>query len=119
MPKGLTPTPRPGKKGRKPKDKKPSRIRRDCAASPQPQPTHCKNRHANRLEDRALLVLGPAANAAPDGRENAGKAGQAAEDAVEKAHARIRWCTATLDGLHRRAAAAANAVESQPPPHPA
>src|SRR5262249_18446263 len=68
-------------------------------------------RNANRLKHRALLVLGPAANATPDGRENAGKAGQAAKDPVQKANTCIRCCTATLDGLHRWSGEAVNAVE--------
>src|SRR5262249_29179983 len=53
----------------------------------------------------------PAANAAPDGGENAGKAGQAAKDPVQKANACIRRCTATLDGLHHWPGEAVNAVE--------
>jgi len=46
-------------------------------------------RDSNRLEDGPLLVLGPTTNAAPDGRENAGKTGQAAKNPVQKADACI------------------------------
>src|SRR5262249_21108759 len=66
-----------------------------------------------RLEDRALLVLGPTAKAAPDGRENARKTGEAAENAVQKAHAGIRRDAASLDGLHRRSGEAIRAVKHE------
>jgi len=49
--------------------------------------------------------------AAPDGRENARKAGETAKNAVQKAHACIRRGTASLDGLHRRSGEAIRAVE--------
>src|SRR5262249_28266381 len=92
-------------------DEEPSRVRRYCAAYSQPQAAHGEYRNANRLKHRALLVLGPTTNAAPDGGENAGKAGQPAEDPVQKANTCIRRCTATLDGLHRRSRDAVNAVD--------
>src|SRR5262247_1248868 len=82
-----------------------------CAVDPQPQTSHGEYRDSNRLEDRALLVLGPTAKAAPDGRENARKTGEAAENAVQKAHAGIRRDAASLDGLHRRSGEAIRAVE--------
>src|SRR5262249_1248442 len=94
-----------------PEDEEPTRARRYAAAYPQPHPTHCENRDANRLEDCALLVFRPAADAAPDSGENAGKASQSAKDPVQKAYACIRRCTATLDGLHRRSDEAVNAVK--------
>src|SRR5215831_2656342 len=107
----LQPDPRPGQQCRKAEEEEPSRVRRYCAAYSQPQAAHGEYRDANRLEDCALLVLGPAANTAPDGGENAGKAGQAARDPIQKAYAGIRCCTATLDGLHRRSGEAVNAVK--------
>src|SRR5215831_11841084 len=109
----LQPDPRPGQQCRKAEEEEPSRVRRYCAAYSQPQAAHGEYRDANRLEDCALLVLGPAANTAPDGGENAGKAGQAAQDPIQKAYAGIRCCTATLDGLHRRSGEAINAVEDK------
>src|SRR5215831_2478558 len=107
----LQPDPRPGQQCRKAEDEEPSRVRRYCAAYSQPQAAHGEYRDANRLKHRALLVLGPAANAAPDGGENAGEAGQAPEDSVQKADAGIGCRTATLDGVHRRSSEAVNAIE--------
>src|SRR5262249_7334400 len=83
------------------------------AVDPKPQTAHGEDRDPNRLEDGPLLVLGPTTKAAPDGRENAGEAGEAAENAVQKAHARVRRGTAALNGLHRRSGQAIGAVEHE------
>src|SRR5262249_58410939 len=109
----LQPDARRGQQCRKAEEEEPSRVRRYCAAYSQPHAAHGEYRDANRLEDRTLLVLRPPANAAPDSRENAGKAGQATEDPIQKAYASIRCCTATFDGLHRRAGEAVSAVEDK------
>src|SRR5438876_2030421 len=93
--------PRPRQQCRKADDKEPNGIRRYRAVDPQPQTAHGEDRDSNRLEDRPLLVLGPTTKAAPDGRENTGKAGEAAKNAVQKPHACISRGTASLDGLHR------------------
>src|SRR5215470_834182 len=105
--------PRPGQQCRKADDKEPNGVGRYRAVDPQPQTAHGEYRHSNWLEDRALLVLGPTTNTAPDGRENAGKTGEAAENAVEKAYACIGGGTAGLDGLHRRSGEAIGAVERE------
>ena len=55
--------------------------------------------------------LGQPRRPAPDGRENAGEAGEAAKNAVQKAHAGIRRGAASLDGLHPRSGEAISAVE--------
>src|SRR3989441_6719998 len=94
--------PRPRQQCRKADDKEPDGVGRYRAVDPQPQTAHGEYRHSNRLEDRPLLVLGPTTKTAPDGRENAGKTSEAAENPVQKAHACIRRGTASLDGLHRR-----------------
>src|SRR5262245_22812014 len=103
--------PRPGQQCRKANDKEPDGVGRYRAADSQPQTAHGEYRDSNRLEDRPLLVLGPTTNAAPDGRENAGEAGEAAENAVQKAHAGISRGTASLDRLYRRSDEAISAVE--------
>ena len=56
----------------------------EAAGAAQPQQAAGKDRDGDRLEDRALLVLGPAAQARPDGRQDAGKAGRAADDAAQR-----------------------------------
>src|SRR5262249_48040771 len=86
-------------------------VVRPGALAPKPQPAHGEYRAPDGLEDRPLLVLGPTTKAAPDGRENARKAGETAKNAVQKAHACIRRGTASLDGLHRRSGEAIRAVE--------
>src|SRR5262249_24185813 len=88
-------------------------VGRYRAVDPKPQTAHGKDRDSNRLEDGPLLVLGPTAQAAPDGRENAGETGEAAENAVQKAHACISRGTASLDGLHRGSGEAIGAVEHE------
>src|SRR5215510_786354 len=103
--------PGPGQQCRKTDAKEPDGVGRYRAVDPQPQTAHGEYRHSNRLEDGPLLVLGPTTKAAPDGRENAGKTGEAAENAVQKAHARVRRGTAALNGLHRRSGEAIRAVE--------
>src|SRR5262245_21572018 len=105
--------PGPGQQCRKSHDKEPNGVGRYRAVDPQPQTAHGEYRDSNRLEDRPLLVLGPTAKAAPDGRENARKTGEAAENAVQKAHASIRRDAASLDGLHRRSGEAIRAVEHE------
>src|SRR5262249_39534256 len=105
--------PRPDQQCRKADDKVPNGVDRYRTVDPQPQTAHGEDRDSNRLEDGPLLVLGPTPKAAPDGRENAGKAGEAAENAVQKAHARIRRCAATLNGLHRGPGQAISAVEHE------
>jgi hypothetical protein len=107
----LQPDPRPGQQCRKAEDEEPSRVRRYCAAYSQPQGAHCKNCDADGLKDGALLVLGPAANAAPHGRENAGETGEAAESSVEKTDPCIRSCAAAFYRRHRRPGEAVSAVE--------
>src|SRR5215470_9728596 len=103
--------PGPGQQCRKADDKEPNGVDRYRAVDPQPQTAHGEYRDSNRLEDRPLLVLGPTTNAAPDGRENAGKTGEASENAVQKAHACIRRGAASLDGLHRWSGEAISAIE--------
>src|SRR5215831_576446 len=109
----LQPGPRPGQQCRKAEDEEPGRVRRNGAARSQPQAAHREDRDANRLEDGALLVLGPAADAAPHGREDAGKAGQAAKNPVEKSNAGIRRGAAALDWLHRRSGEAVSAIDDK------
>src|SRR5260370_29446180 len=67
--------PRPRQQCRKAHAKEPNGVGRYRAVDPQPQTAHGEYRHPDRLEDRALLVLGPTTKTAPDGRENAGKTG--------------------------------------------
>src|SRR6516162_4757640 len=93
--------------------KEPDGVGRYRAADPQPQPAHGEYRDPDRLENRALLILGPTTKTAPDGRENAGEAGEAAENTIQKAHARIGGGTPGLDGLHRRSGEAIGAVEHE------
>src|SRR5437016_4321406 len=69
------------------------------------------------MEAGALLILGPAANAAPNGREDAGKTGQSAKNPIQKGYACIRRCSAALDGLHRRPCQAVSAVEHEHQAH--
>src|SRR5919204_284446 len=54
-----------------------------------------------------------AANAAPDGRENAGETSEAAENSVEKTDPCIRRRATALDRLHRRSGETVNAVEDE------
>src|SRR5262249_25807205 len=89
------------------------RCGRYRAVDPQPQTAHGEYRHSNGLEDRPLLILWPTTKAAPDGRENAGKTGEAAKNAVQKAHACIRGGAPSFDGLHRRSGEAISAVEHE------
>src|SRR5262245_66290842 len=90
--------PRPDQQCREADDEEPNGVGRYRAVDPKPQTAHGEDRDPNRLEDGPLLVLGPTTKAAPDGRENAGEAGEAAENAVQKAHARVRRGTAAQIG---------------------
>src|SRR5215472_14907400 len=109
----LQPGPRPGQQCRKAEGEEPGRVRRNGAAYSQAQAAHREDRDANRLEDGALLVLGPAANTAPHGREDAGKAGQAAENSIKKSNAGIRRGAAALDWLHRRSGEAVSGIKDK------
>src|SRR5260370_18996070 len=98
--------PRPRQQCRKAHAKEPNGVGRYRAVDPQPQTAHGEYRHPDRLEDRALLVLGPTTKTAPDGRGNAGKTGEAADNPVQKPHTSVPRGTAGFDGLHRRSAQA-------------
>jgi len=61
----------------------------DGSLGAKPKRAHQKDADGNRLEYRALHVLGPAAQARPYRNQNAGKAGDAGENTVQKSDARI------------------------------
>src|SRR5215831_11784324 len=81
-------------------DKEPTGLDRDGAFDAEPEGAHGEDRHSDRLKHCALLVLGPATHSAPDGGENAGKAGEAAQHAIEKTDAGVGGPAASrhLDG---------------------
>ncbi len=58
-----------------------------------------KTRNADRLEHRALHILGPAANAAPHRHDDPGKPGCAAENSIQHAYRGIGAHSAALEGL--------------------
>src|SRR5450759_3252719 len=66
-----------GEQHRESDQEKPDGVCRDRTFGTEPCSTHGKDRNSDGLEDRALLVLRPAAQAAPDCDENAGKASDA------------------------------------------
>src|ERR1041385_6797150 len=71
-------------------DKKLDSLAGYCAAGADPECADQEDGNGNRLKHRALLVLWPAAQSAPDDDENSREAGDAAKHAVEKSHSRIR-----------------------------
>src|SRR6202040_1088673 len=77
-------------------------VRRDRTLGSDPKRAHQEDRDRYRLKHRALDVLGPAAEAAPDDDEDAGKPSDAAEHAVEEADAGIERRSARLDRTPRR-----------------
>src|SRR4030088_2048107 len=65
------------------------------------------------MKQSALHVLSPAAQTAPDGDENSGKPGNAAEHAIEEADAGVGRGAPRLDRSNRRAKQRIEAVENQ------
>src|SRR5947207_287255 len=57
----------------------------NCAGYAEPYRRHQKDRDSHRLESRALNLLGPAAQAAPDRHYNTCKSRESAKRAVDKA----------------------------------
>ena len=88
-------------------------VRRDRALGADPQRAHQEDRDRHRLKNRALHVLGPAAQAAPDGDEDSGKPGDAAEHAVEESDAGVGRRAARLHRGDRRPKQCIEAVEHQ------
>jgi hypothetical protein len=78
-----------------------------------PQRAHQEGRHRHRLKYRALHVLGPAAQAAPDGDEDSGEPGDAAEHAIEEADDGVNRGAGCLDWSDRGTKQRIEAVENQ------
>jgi hypothetical protein len=100
----------------KPKREQLDDVQRDRPLGAEPGGAHGEDRDPDGLEHGALLVLLPAAQAAPDGHQNPGKAGHPAQHTVEEADARIRR-RAGLDRRQGRARESVEAIENQESRH--
>jgi hypothetical protein len=80
----------PGQQRRQAGDEQFDRLRGDGAGPAEPGRAHEEDRDPDRLKHRTLFVFRPAAHAAPDRHQNAGKPGDAAENAVEESDAAVR-----------------------------
>ena len=112
-PNSFRPSQVPASSGRQSDQEQLDRVRGDRALGADPQRAHHKGRDRHRLKHRALHLLGPAAQAAPDGDEDSGKPGNAAEHAVEEADAGIGRGAAGLDRSERGTKQRIEAVENQ------
>src|SRR5207249_1801170 len=90
-----------GQQHRQAEQKQLHRIGGDRAARTQPDRGHGARRDDDRLEDRALHVLRPAAQLAPYHHDDPDEAGQSAEQPVEKSDSDVGGNSA-LRGLERR-----------------
>src|SRR6202140_4649058 len=98
----LQPEPRADEQDGEGANEQPPHVTRDRALAAEPGGGHGEGGDPDRLKYGALFILRPAAQLAPDCRDDSGKAGGAAKRAVEEARAGIGNGAAEGERLERR-----------------